>query len=89
MNSLVRRFGIVVRQQRGARGWSQIELAGRADIDRSYIGEIERGSVVASLVTVDKLAVAFDIDVTVLLGHCQQLDAVRLVHDARLMAIAR
>ena len=56
--SLVAGFGIGVRQLREARGWSQERLAEHANLNRSYIGEIERGCVIASLTTVEKLAAA-------------------------------
>ena len=49
--TLVERFGIAVRRQREAQGWSQELLAERADLNRSYVGEIERGRVIPSLVT--------------------------------------
>lgn len=40
--TLRQRFGQVVRMTREDRGWSQEQLAGRADLNRSYLGEIER-----------------------------------------------
>jgi ribosome-binding protein aMBF1 (putative translation factor) len=52
MTALVESFGIAVRQLREAQGWSQEGLAERSDLNRSYVGEIERGSVIASMVTV-------------------------------------
>lgn len=67
MTSLVARFGAAVRELREARGWSQEVLAERADLNRSYVGEIERGSAIASIVTLDKLARAFDVPVSNLL----------------------
>ena len=35
MSTLVQTFGIAVRQLREARGWSQEELSGHADLNRS------------------------------------------------------
>ena len=32
-----------MRERRKALGWSQEELAHRADVDRSYVGGVERG----------------------------------------------
>ena len=58
MDALAR---LAVRQQREARGWSQEGLAEHAALNRSYVGEIERGAVTASLTTVAKLALAFDV----------------------------
>jgi transcriptional regulator with XRE-family HTH domain len=60
MSSVAERFGRVVRQGREARGWSQEAMAGRADLNRSYLGEIERGAAMPSLATAHKLALALD-----------------------------
>lgn len=73
MKSLNERFGLAVRQQRESRGWSQEQLAERADLNRSYVGEVERGSVVPSLATIAKLAVAFDVSLSGLLADCDPL----------------
>jgi transcriptional regulator with XRE-family HTH domain len=51
-------FGHVVREARDAREWSQEQLAAEAGLNRSYLGEIERGTVTPSLITIIKLAVA-------------------------------
>jgi XRE family transcriptional regulator, regulator of sulfur utilization len=56
--TLGERFGLTVRQLREARGWSQERLASRADLNRSYMGEIERAAVMPSLATAAKLASA-------------------------------
>jgi XRE family transcriptional regulator, regulator of sulfur utilization len=67
MNSLVRSFGIGVRQLREAQGWSQEQLAENSNLNRSYVGEIERGRVIASLLTVEKLALALKLTPSALL----------------------
>lgn len=36
-------LGNRIREKRKALGWTQEELASKADIDRSYIGGVERG----------------------------------------------
>lgn len=71
MSPLEQRFGRVIREVRAGRGWSQERLAEAADLNRSYLGEIERGQVVASLVTADKLAAALRIPLSSLLGRCE------------------
>ena len=58
---LNQRFGRAIRHLREHRGWSQEKLAEAADLNRSYLGEIERGSASPSLVTVVKLANALDL----------------------------
>lgn len=68
MTDLVRHLGVSIRRLRRARAWSQERLAGQAGLNRSYVGELERGTVIASIVTVDKLARAFAVDIDQLLG---------------------
>jgi transcriptional regulator with XRE-family HTH domain len=68
MTTLVRALGRAVRTLREARRWSQEQLAEHAGLNRTYVGEIERGSVIASVVTVDKLARALDVTISHLLS---------------------
>jgi len=70
MNALVHQFPLVVRQLREARGWSQEELAERADLNRSFIGEIERGVATPSLATIGKLASGLELSPSSLLERC-------------------
>lgn len=67
MSGLVRHFGVTVRALRVSRAWSQEQLAEQACLNRSYVGEIERGSVIASIVTAEKLARALDVPIATLL----------------------
>ncbi|HEX7913151.1 MAG TPA: helix-turn-helix transcriptional regulator [Paraburkholderia sp.] len=67
MTLLVRNFGAAVRRNREQQGWSQEQLAEHAGLNRSYVGEIERGAAIASIVTVDKLARAFGVSIERLL----------------------
>jgi len=71
MSSLNDRFPRVVRQLRQSRGWSQERLAEKADLNRSYVGEIERGIAIPSLVTADKLARALEINLSALVASCE------------------
>lgn len=68
----VGRFGPVVRALREGRGWSQERLAGQAELNRSYMGEIERGAAMPSLATAAKLAVALEVPLWSLLRQCEQ-----------------
>ena len=72
MRSFGERFGHVVRQSREARGWSQERLAGRAELNRSYMGEIERATVMPSLATAAKLAQALEVPLSELISRCEQ-----------------
>ncbi len=67
MTVIVRDLGLALRRLREARGWSQEQLAEHAGLNRSYVGEVERGAAIASIVTVEKLAAALDVSVADLL----------------------
>ncbi|EAY65595.1 Helix-turn-helix protein [Burkholderia cenocepacia PC184] len=67
MSDLIHHFGATVRKLREARTWSQEQLAEHAGLNRSYVGEIERGEAIASIVTADKIARAFDVSISTLL----------------------
>ena len=69
---LAPRFGIVVRRLREARGWSQENLANRANLNRSYMGEIERAAATPSLVTAEKLALALEVSLSSLILQCER-----------------
>ncbi len=88
MNTLVQTFGTAVRQLREGRGWSQEQLSEHANLNRSYVGEIERGQVIPSIVTAEKLARALGLNVATLLDHCDQIQHRRMVHGIKLTAIA-
>jgi len=71
MSMVGERFGKAVKEFRAAQGWSQEQLAGRADLNRSYLGEIERGSAMPSLATVVKLATALGVSPSALVGKIE------------------
>ncbi|MDP1861516.1 MAG: helix-turn-helix transcriptional regulator [Gemmatimonadaceae bacterium] len=50
------RFGRRLRELRTAAGLTQEKLAFRADLDRSYVGQVERGEVNVSIDNIAKLA---------------------------------
>jgi transcriptional regulator with XRE-family HTH domain len=72
MNGVSHRFGRVVRVRREELRWSQEVLADRAQLNRSYLGEVERGDAVPSLATMDKLASALELRLSTLLERCEQ-----------------
>ncbi|AVQ80226.1 MULTISPECIES: helix-turn-helix domain-containing protein [Variovorax] len=88
MKAFVEDFGVTIRQLREGKGWSQEELAERSDLNRSYVGEIERGRVIPSIVTAQKLATALGINMVGLLMRCEQLEQSRLARRINLAAIA-
>ena len=85
---LVKSFGNTVRLLREQQLWSQEHLAERADLNRSYVGEIERGSVVASILTVEKLSNAFGVPSSRLLEQSEVALAGQMVKGIELVAIA-
>jgi len=88
MKAFVEDFGVTIRQLREGKGWSQEELAERSDLNRSYVGEIERGRVIPSIVTAQKLATALGINMVGMLMRCEQLEQSRLARRINLAAIA-
>lgn len=81
-------FGVTVRQLRERQAWSQEELAERADLNRSYVGELERGKAIPSLLTLRKLAAALGISLSQLITHTEHSMQDRLVRGIELVAIA-
>ncbi len=66
-------FGQAVKQLREQKNWSQERLAAESDLNRTYVGEIERGSAVPSLVTLQKLAKALGLACSALVAHSEHL----------------
>jgi transcriptional regulator with XRE-family HTH domain len=60
-------FGNHIRALRAARNWSQEEFADKCGINRSHMGEIERGEVKVNLRTLKKIARGFDMTLSQLL----------------------
>jgi transcriptional regulator with XRE-family HTH domain len=58
---ILRQFGNKVKKLRKNRGWSQEELAKRAGLHRTYIGSIERSERNVSLLNIDRIARALNI----------------------------
>ena len=81
-------FGTTVRQLREQQGWSQEALAERADLNRSYVGELERGKAIPSLLTLKKLAQALDLSLSALISHTERRLQHRLLQRIELTAIA-
>jgi transcriptional regulator with XRE-family HTH domain len=88
IDQIVNSFGTAVRHLREAQGWSQEQLAERADLNRSYIGELERGQAIPSLITINKLSLAFGVTLSRLLGHAERIAQTRLLRGIELTAIA-
>jgi transcriptional regulator with XRE-family HTH domain len=67
------RFGKRVRQLRVERSLSQEGLALQCDLDRSYIGGVERGERNVSLVNIHRIAAALNVEPAELLKMTRRL----------------
>jgi ribosome-binding protein aMBF1 (putative translation factor) len=81
-------FGLTLRHQRDQRRWSQERLAAAANLNRTYVGELERGEAVASLQTAQKLANALGIHLSTLVQEAEDRHRAASERRQRLMAIA-
>ncbi|MBM0743967.1 helix-turn-helix transcriptional regulator [Phormidium sp. CLA17] len=63
------RFGKAIRRRRRELDLSQEELAERAEMNRTYLSDVERGEVNPSLEIIDKLAGALGISVANLFSN--------------------
>jgi XRE family transcriptional regulator, regulator of sulfur utilization len=66
-------FGKVVKQLRDSQRISQEALATRAGLNRTYLGEVERGIAIPSLVTIAKIATALNLATSELIARSEQL----------------
>jgi len=66
-----KQFGDGVRRLRMAGGISQITLAEKAGLNHNFVGEIERGEKLASVVTVVRLASAFGLTASELMARAR------------------
>lgn len=69
-----KRVGLLIKAQRKQRGWSQEELAHRAELHRTFVSSIERGTKNATINSVHTLAKAMDLTVSELLNGLKQSD---------------
>lgn len=88
MDPIVHCFGQALRQERERHAWSQEALAEHADLNRSYIGDLERGKAVPSLVTLQKLSRALGVSLTVLVGHAERISQHQTGRGIQLTSIA-
>lgn len=81
-------FGLTLRRLRDQHRWSQERLAAAAGLNRTYVGELERGEAVASLQTAQKLACALGIDLSALVLEAEDQHRASSERRHRLTAIA-
>jgi transcriptional regulator with XRE-family HTH domain len=61
------RFGLRLKEIRKARGLSQEKLAENANLHRTYIGMIERAEKNITLINIEKIALALNVEIKDLL----------------------
>lgn len=66
-------FGRVVKALRCSHHLSQEGLAEKANLNRTYYGEVERGIATPSLATVAKIAAALNLPTSELIARSEQL----------------
>jgi len=64
---ILQAFGDRIRELRKEAGWSQEELADEAELDRTYVGGIERGERNLALRNILKIAQTFGLTMSELL----------------------
>lgn len=79
------RFGQHLRELRKSRGWTQADLAESVGIDRSMVGNYERGAHYPPVPTLIKLAEALQVSLDRLLGVEQR--KIEDIQDRRLYAL--
>ena len=58
------RFGKAIRNRRERLGVSQEEFADMCELDRTYVGGVERGERNLSLINIEKIAFAFRVSLS-------------------------
>lgn len=69
-----KRVGLLIREQRKLRGWSQEELSFRAGKHRTFVSSIERGTKNATVNSVHAIAKAMELTVSELLEGLEPAD---------------
>ena len=72
-NDVKKNFGAAVRLRRDHLGISQEELAGRDGLHRTYISDVERGARNVSLESIQRLAAALEVPLSVLFSRIEEL----------------
>ena len=66
-------FGQVLREQRTARGISQEDLALSADVDRTFVSQMERGIRQPTITTLMKLSTALGVQPSTLVARMERM----------------
>jgi transcriptional regulator with XRE-family HTH domain len=74
VDDLAHRFGSLVRRLRESRGLSQDELADRSGLHRTFIGSVERGEKVPTIITAQKIAGGLDLRLSFVFAELERFD---------------
>ncbi|MGD0601914.1 MAG: helix-turn-helix transcriptional regulator [Terriglobales bacterium] len=66
---LLVRLGTRIRKLRKKRGWTQVEMAERVGIDRSFLADVERGKRNVSILNLDLMAKGLKVSLSQLLSR--------------------
>lgn len=77
-------LGQRIRQLRSKHGWTLDELAERSEVSRAMLSKIERGETNPTLVVAVKIALAFGMTASQLIGVEERREAVKIPKDRRL-----
>ncbi len=64
MNDISTLLGMRIRNLRKKRGWSQEELASRANLHTTYIGQVERGQKSVTVRNLERIVNALEYDIS-------------------------
>ncbi len=70
-NPFLKDFGLRIKSLRLQKGWSQEQLGQIAELDRTYISGIERGLRNVSLINLERLAIALNVEPAELLNFSE------------------
>jgi transcriptional regulator with XRE-family HTH domain len=79
--------GIKIKGERDKAGWTQTELAKRAEITSSALSQIERGDRYPSTVVLSKLAKALSVSIDYLLGEHREVEIYAGIHNDKLKSL--
>jgi transcriptional regulator with XRE-family HTH domain len=70
-NSVSARFGRRLREMRNDRNWSQVAMANRFGIDRTFISDVERGRKTIGLPLLNIIAMGMKVSISELLSQIE------------------
>lgn len=72
--TLLRQLGKRIKYLRDAKKMSQLDLELVSGVNRNYISDLENGRRNVSILVLEKIAIALDVDLSTLLKGIQSLD---------------